>query len=190
MPDSAEYYNIPQLPGDFAGDHPVAATTEIPTNAAVALDASGNAIMATSTATGQVIGLAVEGVDNSGGSAADKTVRVKRGVFSFALDATAPPTKAYIGQRVWFTAPDTVGIDSTGTCRGGILLGFDGQGRAIVETVTKGIAPLTIGNANSEIGGLTISASYAQAEVTALRDKCEELADDVRAIYAAILKSI
>lgn len=45
---------------------------------------------------------------------------------------------------------------------------------------------VTLGNTNNEIGGLTISAAYSQAEVTALRDKCEELADDVRALKAAL----
>lgn len=43
-----------------------------------------------------------------------------------------------------------------------------------------------LGNTNNEIGGLTISAVYDQAEVTALRDKTEELADDVRALQAAL----
>jgi hypothetical protein len=33
-----------------------------------------------------------------------------------------------------------------------------------------------------EIGDLTISGSPTQAEVQAMRDACEELADDVRAL--------
>lgn len=41
-------------------------------------------------------------------------------------------------------------------------------------------AAVTLGNTNNEIGGLTIGATYTQAQVVALRDKCEELADDVR----------
>jgi hypothetical protein len=45
---------------------------------------------------------------------------------------------------------------------------------------------VTLGNTNSEISGLTISAAYSQSEVQALRDKCEELADDVRAIHLAL----
>ncbi len=190
MSTAAEYFNVGEFPGEFAGDHPVKANTLIRTGAHVSLDSSGNAEEATSTATGFVIGVAVESADNTGGQVGDVSVRIKRGVFSCALDATNPPTKAYVGQRVWFTAPDTVGIGSTGTCRGGILLGFDGEGRAIVESVTKGVAPVTLGNANSEISGLTIGATYSQAEVTALRDKCEELADDVRALAAAINKSL
>ena len=47
-------------------------------------------------------------------------------------------------------------------------------------------ATVTLGNTDNEIGGLTISAAYSQAEVQALRDKCEELADDVRALKAAL----
>lgn len=48
------------------------------------------------------------------------------------------------------------------------------------------VAVPTYGNANSEIGGLTISNPPTQAEVTALRDKCEELADDVRALATLV----
>ncbi len=44
----------------------------------------------------------------------------------------------------------------------------------------------TLGNVNAEIGALTIGASYNQTEVQALRDKSEELADDVRALAAAL----
>ena len=47
-------------------------------------------------------------------------------------------------------------------------------------------ATVTLGNTDNEIGGLAISATYSQAEVQALRDKCEELADDVRALKAAL----
>lgn len=55
-------------------------------------------------------------------------------------------------------------------------------GIAFAETSHANQAAVTLGNTNSEIGGLTIGAVYAQAEVVALRDKCEELADDVRAL--------
>lgn len=52
----------------------------------------------------------------------------------------------------------------------------------IVQPAHADQAAVTLGNNNNEIGGLTISAAYDQAEVTALRDKAEELADDVRAL--------
>ena len=59
------------------------------------------------------------------------------------------------------------------------VVGFFGS-----APVTK--ATVTLGNTDNEIGGLAISATYSQAEVQALRDKCEELADDVRALKAAL----
>ena len=59
------------------------------------------------------------------------------------------------------------------------IVGFFGS-----APVTK--ATVTLGNTDNEIGGLAISATYSQAEVQALRDKCEELADDVRALKAAL----
>lgn len=128
-----DQYYIPEIPGSYAGAHPVAASTIIPDGALVALDASGNAKAAASTVTGHAIGRAEVGVDNSAGAAGDKMVLVKRGVFSCALDATNPPNKSHVGGRVWVTAPDTVSSLNTVTCRGGILLGFDGAGRAIVD---------------------------------------------------------
>ena len=45
---------------------------------------------------------------------------------------------------------------------------------------------MALGNVDGEIAGLTISDSATQAEVQALRDKCEELADDVRALSALV----
>ena len=58
-------------------------------------------------------------------------------------------------------------------------VGFFGSAPVAKTTVT-------LGNTDNEIGGLAISAVYSQAEVQALRDKCEELADDVRALKAAL----
>jgi hypothetical protein len=43
-----------------------------------------------------------------------------------------------------------------------------------------------LGNTDGEIGGLTISDPPTQAEVQALHDKAEELADDVRALLTLI----
>ncbi len=45
---------------------------------------------------------------------------------------------------------------------------------------------MTLGNTDNEIGGLTISAAYSQAEVQALRSACEQLADDVRALSTLV----
>ena len=67
-----------------------------------------------------------------------------------------------------------------------VMIRYNGSiwstGISFSEQAHANQAAVTLGNTNAEIGGLTISAAYSQAEVTALRDKCEELADDVRAL--------
>lgn len=67
-----------------------------------------------------------------------------------------------------------------------VMIRYNGSawstGIALSELAHADQAAVTLGNTNSEIGGLTISAAYSQSEVQALRDKCEELADDVRAL--------
>jgi len=47
-------------------------------------------------------------------------------------------------------------------------------------------AAVTLENVEGEIGGLTISDPPTQAEVQALRNKCEEFADDVRACWSGL----
>ena len=180
------HYTTAKLPGEYAGKHPLAANTVIPTNGLVALDASGNALPAASTVTGFVVGTAVAGVDNTGGSAADVSVLVERGVRLMPLAATNPPTKAHVGKQVYAITPDTVA--HTGTCRAGTLLGFEGTLAILSLDARAGVA-VTLGSANSEIYDLTIGATYAQAEVSAIKSKAEELADDVRAIHAALVNS-
>ena len=46
--------------------------------------------------------------------------------------------------------------------------------------------PAEMGNADGEIAALTFSDPPTQAECQALRDKCEELADDVRALHGTV----
>lgn len=64
----------------------------------------------------------------------------------------------------------------------------DDEGAEIVlqQTSGAGQAAVTLGNEDGDIGGLTISASYDQTEVQALRDACETLADDVRNLSVLI----
>jgi hypothetical protein len=64
-------------------------------------------------------------------------------------------------------------------------LGFWGA-TPVVQPSGADQAAVTLGNADGEIGGLTISDPPNQAEVQALRDKCEELADDVRALSTLV----
>ena len=51
----------------------------------------------------------------------------------------------------------------------------------VVQPSGVDLATVTLGNTDGEIGGLTISDPPMQAEVQALRDACEKLADDMRA---------
>jgi hypothetical protein len=75
----------------------------------------------------------------------------------------------------------------------GSKVGFFG-GTAVVLPASANQAAVTLGNADGEIGGVTINQASAgadtvdittvpaKADVESLRDKCEELADDVRAL--------
>lgn len=47
-------------------------------------------------------------------------------------------------------------------------------------------AEVAMGSADGEFSGLTFSATPTQAECQALRDKCEELADDVRSLVTLV----
>lgn len=75
----------------------------------------------------------------------------------------------------------TIADSTNGTKFGssGAKWSFDGNTPSATATFTPG-------NTDNEIGGLAISAAYSQAEVQALRDKCEELADDVRSLVTAL----
>ena len=103
-------------------------------------------------------------------------------VYAAALTtAAASTTKAYnrlmLGYRN--TASDAFYPVNVRLPLNPSAVGFFGSAPATKTTVT-------LGNTDNEIGGLAISATYSQAEVQALRDKCEELADDVRALKAAL----
>lgn len=163
-----DHYNIPQLPGTSAGLHPVAATTIIPTGGMVALDAAGNANPAGSAITGHVVGIANQGVDNSAGNAADLNVEVSRGIYVLANDSTHPVTKAYMGQMVYAVTPDTVAHQ--GTCRAGILIGFDGTSPIVdtrlaaavavsgdVSTLQANVTALETGMANTSAVAVTVA---------------------------------
>lgn len=64
-----------------AGAGPVAASTTIYLGAVLAVNASGYIVPASDAANLKVIGVALEAVDNSAGSAGDKTVSYGTGVF-------------------------------------------------------------------------------------------------------------
>jgi hypothetical protein len=87
------------------------------------------------------------------------------------LNVTQGTLKRHAGGFVWEAI-----VGATGG-----RIGFYGV-TPVTQPAGADQAAVTLGNADSEIGGLTISDPPTQAEVQALRDKCEELADDVRAL--------
>lgn len=86
-----------------------AAASAVLAGTIVVINASGYA-EAASTATGKIaVGVAEESVDNSGGSAGDLNVPVRRGVFAFANSAdTDEITLADVGSTCYLVDNQTV----------------------------------------------------------------------------------
>jgi hypothetical protein len=110
---------------------PVAAATVIYAGSLVVLDASGDAVPA-STATGLIVrGIAQEHVDNGAGAAGDLRVETRRGVFRLANSAAADLiTRAEIGDTAYIVDDQTVAkTDGTGTrSAAGVIRDVDAAG--------------------------------------------------------------
>jgi hypothetical protein len=92
------------------------------------------------------------------------------------LNVTQGTLKRHAGGYVWETQ-----IGGSASAR----VGFWGA-TPVVQPSGANQAVVTLGNTDGAIGGLTISDPPTQAEVQAVRDKCEELADDVRAVATLV----
>jgi len=93
----------------------------------VSVNAAGYVTSATDTASEVVVGVADETVDNSAGSAGDKSIKVRRtGVYNFVFGGTA--TIADVNTLVY--AVDNQTVDLVGVTTNDILVG------RIVEFVT------------------------------------------------------
>lgn len=116
---------------------PVAADTTIFEGSLIALDASGNAAMATKGENLTAAGRAEEYVDNTGGAAGDKMVTVRRGVFKWDNDPATVNrvTKAHVLQNCYMLDDCTVTSLSTGSSVAGKVIGTDPDGGVIVETL-------------------------------------------------------
>jgi hypothetical protein len=88
------------------------------------------------------------------------------------LNVTTCTLKRHAGGYVWETQ-----VGGSASAR----VGFWGA-TPIVQPSGAAQAAVTLGNVDGEVGGLTISDPPTHVEVQALRDKCEELAEDVRAL--------
>jgi len=89
---------------------------------------------------------------------------------------TTGTVKRHAGGYVWETQ-----IGGSASAR----IGFWGS-TPVAQPSGADQAAVALGNTDGEIGGLTISDPPTQSDVQALRDKCEELADDVRALSTLV----
>jgi len=92
------------------------------------------------------------------------------------LNVTQGTLKRHAGGYVWETQ-----VGGSASAR----VGFWGA-TAVAQPSGAAQAAVTLGNTDGEITGLTISDPPTQAEVQALRDKAEELADDARALSTLV----
>lgn len=94
---------------------PMAANTLIFNGALVMLNATGDAANAAAGAADlPVMGIAEETVDNTGGAAGDKEIRVRSGLFEFANDATHALTRAMTGDLAYAQDNQTMAANDTG----------------------------------------------------------------------------
>lgn len=107
--------NTAQAIGDVR-QYPIAAATIIYAGALVAIDASGNLVPASASATLRVVGRAEKYKDNSAGAAAALSVDVKTGIFSFGQSGTTI-TKAHINQMAYVVDDQTVSLSDNGGAR-------------------------------------------------------------------------
>jgi hypothetical protein len=92
------------------------------------------------------------------------------------LNVTTGTFKRHAGGYAW-----EIQVGGSASAR----IGFWGA-TPVVQPSGADQAAVTLGNADGEIAGLTVSDPPTQAEVQALRDACEELADDVRGLAALV----
>lgn len=122
--------DIRQMTGGIPGPLPLAASTKIPAGALVALNASGYAVNASDTANLKVVGVAQETVDNSAGSAGDKTIPVRDGPHSgYVNDGSNACTIAHVGRTVYIKDNQTIqSATGSNSIKAGILIGISADG--------------------------------------------------------------
>lgn len=108
--------NTPRRDGVQFND-PVAAATRIFTGSLVCLNAAGNAVPGSTSATLTVRGLAQEHIDNRDGAAGDLRIETRKGTFQLANSAAADEiTRADIGELAYIVDDQTVAkTDATST---------------------------------------------------------------------------
>ena len=121
--------STPEFLGDIH-DYPVKAATTIYGGSIVCLDVTGQAVPG-STATGLMcVGRAERRADNSSGANGDIRVRVRTGIFRWAVQSGSGNAigAAVIGDTAYITDDQTVSRASTGRSAAGMVVNVDGQG--------------------------------------------------------------
>jgi hypothetical protein len=184
--------NTPARPGSKF-NIPIAAATSLWAGILAAVNAAGNLVQAADAAGLKVVGRCEQDADNIGGAAGDLTADVLRGVFKLVNSATHALTVADLFKPCYIEDEQTVSSSpGTNGIIAGVLVAIDADGGVWVDTTLAAAlyrtpVAITLGNTNGEIAALTFTAGGATGpEVEALRNKCEELADDLRAIKAAL----
>lgn len=110
---------------------PVAGATRIFAGSIVCLNAAGNAVPGSTSATLKVRGRAEEHVDNRDGAAGALRVESRRGVFAFANSAGADEiTRAHIDGQAYIVDDQTVALTSATNTRSvaGVIRDVDSAG--------------------------------------------------------------
>ncbi|HCL4240795.1 hypothetical protein I5I81_01665 [Pseudomonas aeruginosa] len=110
---------------------PVAASTRIFAGSLMCLNAAGNAVPGSLSATLKARGVAQEQVDNRDGAAGDLRIESRRGVFQFANSASTDEiTRADIGNECFIVDDQTVAKTSATNTRSvaGIIRDLDEAG--------------------------------------------------------------
>lgn len=136
----------------------VAASTLIYGGAIVMRDASGNAVQGKTALGLRGVGIAQGRVDNSGGSAGDKTVAVRGGTFRLDNSGSDPIGKAHIGSIAYAVDDHTVAATAGSGTRSpvGTICGVDSSG-VLVEICEDDLAPFA-----------KLNKIYVQADVQTL----------------------
>ena len=133
MPADAPYPSAEKMIGFF--NLPLAADTKIFGGTLVAVNASGEALPAADTTGLKVLGRAEATVDNTGGSAGDKRISVKRGIFRVENSASNAVTAAHVGLQVDIEDDTIVSLAGAGNgVAAGICISVDGD-HVIVDTM-------------------------------------------------------
>lgn len=156
----------------------VAATTTIYAGTLVARNSSGFAVPAADSAGLVVVGRAEETVVNSG-SAGDKSIRVKPGIFGYANSATNAVAADDIGKPAFVEDDITVATAAgTNAIVAGKIIGL-ADGEVIVDTRFSAPTPTVT-------DGTTNGAAAAAADLAALRSETELIGDALRSTLAAL----